>query len=92
MGREGLAGRSGPGTAGTGTGDGGDGTGTGTAGTGRSWTTCPVFGTSGGVTLNSLQFMSPTVGCLVAGNPATGSHGALLWTNNLGLSWYPVRF
>jgi len=58
---------------------------------GQSWTTYSVPGTSGGVMLNSLQFMSPTVGCLVVGTPASGIPGALLWTSNAGLTWYPVR-
>jgi photosystem II stability/assembly factor-like uncharacterized protein len=59
---------------------------------GQSWTTYSIAGTSGGVALNSLQFMSPTVGCLVVGGPASGTQGSLLWTNNAGRTWYPVRF
>jgi hypothetical protein len=58
---------------------------------GRSWTAYAVPRTGGGVSLNSLQFMSPTVGCLVTGASAAGSHGTLLWTANAGLTWYPVR-
>lgn len=59
---------------------------------GQSWTTYSVPGTDGGVVLNSLQFMSPTVGCLVVGGPAAGMHGSLLRTNDAGRTWYPVRF
>ena len=59
---------------------------------GQSWTTYSVPGTSGGIMLNSLQFMSPTAGCMVVGNPALGAPGSLLLTSNAGQSWYPVRF
>jgi hypothetical protein len=59
---------------------------------GQSWTTYSVPGTGGGIMLSSLQFMSPTVGCLVVGNAALGTPGWLLWTSNAGLTWYPVRF
>jgi len=59
---------------------------------GQSWTTIAVPGTGGGITLNSLQFMSPTAGCLVVGNPGIGLHSQLLWTTDAGLTWYPVRF
>ena len=59
---------------------------------GQSWTTIAVPRTGGGIELNSLQFMSPTVGCLVVGNPGLGMHGTLLWTTDAGLTWYPVRF
>ena len=59
---------------------------------GQSWTTIAVPGTGGGFMLNSLQFMSPTVGCLVVGNPGVGMPSNLLWTTDAGLTWYPVRF
>jgi photosystem II stability/assembly factor-like uncharacterized protein len=59
---------------------------------GQSWTTYSVPGTGGGIMLNSLQFMSPTAGCLVVGNPAFGTPGSLLLTSDAGQSWYPVRF
>lgn len=59
---------------------------------GKTWTTYRVPGTSGGTMLNSLEFMSPTAGCFVAGNPASGSPSHLMWTNNAGRTWYAVRF
>ena len=59
---------------------------------GQSWTTFGIPGTSGGVPLNSLQFMSPAVGSLIAGDPVFGIHSELLWTTNAGQTWHPVRF
>jgi hypothetical protein len=58
---------------------------------GQSWTT---FGVSGTVmlNLNSLEFMSPTVGCVVAANPAYEMPSQLLRTANAGRTWYPVSF
>jgi hypothetical protein len=57
---------------------------------GRTWTTFEVPGTGGGTPLTSLEFMSPTVACFVAGNPSI--LGELMWTTNAGRTWYPVRF
>jgi photosystem II stability/assembly factor-like uncharacterized protein len=59
---------------------------------GQSWTTLGIRGTSGGAMLSTLQFMSPTTGILVTGNPGSGSHGQLLWTRDAGRTWYPVKF
>jgi hypothetical protein len=59
---------------------------------GKTWTTVKVPGTDGGVMLNSLEFMSPTAGCLVVGAPASGTHSRLMWTTNAGRTWYQVRF
>ena len=59
---------------------------------GQAWTTFGIQGTGGGAMLSSLQFVSPTTGYLVTGNPGPGSHGQLLWTRNAGRTWYPVRF
>jgi photosystem II stability/assembly factor-like uncharacterized protein len=59
---------------------------------GQSWSTFGIQGSSGGATLSSLQFMSPTTGCLVTGNPGPGSHGQLLLTRDAGRTWYPVKF
>lgn len=59
---------------------------------GKTWITVTVPGTSGGITLNSLEFMSPAAGCLVTGNPGYGFPGALLRTANAGQTWYQVRF
>jgi len=59
---------------------------------GQTWSTFGIRGTGGGSALTSLQFMSPTTGCLVTGTPGAGSHGQLLWTTDAGLTWYPVRF
>jgi photosystem II stability/assembly factor-like uncharacterized protein len=61
------------------------------ANVGQSWTTLGIQGTGGGAMLSSLQFTSPTTGCLVtAAGP--GNHGHLLMTANAGQTWYPVRF
>ena len=59
---------------------------------GQSWTTFGIQGTGGGAMLSSLQFMSPATGCLVTGNPGSGSHGQLLWTRDAGRTWHLVRF
>jgi hypothetical protein len=59
---------------------------------GQSWTTFGIPGTSGGVSLNSLQFMSPAVGGVIVGDPVFGMHSELLRTTNAGQSWSPVRF
>jgi photosystem II stability/assembly factor-like uncharacterized protein len=62
------------------------------ANVGQTWSTVGIQGTSGGAMLSSLQFMSPATGCLVTGNPGSGSHGQLLLTRDAGQTWYPVRF
>ncbi len=59
---------------------------------GRTWTTYRVPRTGGGISLGSLEFMSPTAGCFVVGNPAYGIGGQLMWTGNAGRTWFPVRF
>jgi hypothetical protein len=59
---------------------------------GQAWTTFGIRRTGGGAMPSSLQFMSPTTGCLVTGNPGTGSRGQLLWTTHAGRPWSPVRF
>jgi hypothetical protein len=59
---------------------------------GQSWTAYAVLGTSAGVMLSSLQFMSPAAGCLVVGHPGAGTGSALLWTMNAGRAWYTVKF
>ena len=59
---------------------------------GHTWTTFGIPGTGGGVMLDSLQFMSPTVGSFVTGNPAFGIPSELLRTADAGRTWYPVRF
>ena len=59
---------------------------------GKTWTTYGIPGTSGGALLGSLQFMSPTAGCFVAGDPALGILGHLMWTGNAGRTWHAVRF
>jgi hypothetical protein len=58
---------------------------------GQSWNTYAIPGTGGGIAVNSLQYMSPTVGCLVTGSAATGIPGTLLWTSNAGYTWYPIE-
>ncbi len=62
------------------------------AGLGKTWTTSTVPGTSGGALLDSLQFMSPTVGYLVAGSPSSAHGSQLLRTADAGQTWHPVRF
>lgn len=57
---------------------------------GWHWTTAVLPGTGGGVMLNSLQMMSPTAGCLVAGLPTAGYPSRLLWTDNAARTWYPI--
>ena len=59
---------------------------------GQTWTTSGIQGTGGGAMLSTLQFMSPTTGYLVTGNPGSGSHSQLLRTRDAGRTWYPVRF
>lgn len=59
---------------------------------GQTWTTFEIPGTGGGTMLNSLQFMSPTAGSFVAGNPAFGTPSDLLRTTDAGRTWYQVRF
>jgi hypothetical protein len=59
---------------------------------GQSWTTFGIPGTSGGALLSSLQFMSPTVGCFVAGTPGTGTRSELLRTTDAGRTWHPATF
>jgi hypothetical protein len=59
---------------------------------GQRCITFGIPGTSGGVPLNSLQFMSPAVGSLVVGDPVFGIHSQLLRTANAGQTWHPVRF
>jgi hypothetical protein len=59
---------------------------------GNSWATVTIPDTSGGITLNSLELMSPAAGCLVVGNPGYGLPDALLRTANAGQTWYRVRF
>ena len=61
----------------------------GSANLGQSWTTSGVPGTA---MLNSLEFMSPAVGCVVALNLAYGMPSQLLRTANAGRTWYPVSF
>lgn len=57
---------------------------------GWHWTTAVLPGTGGGVTLGSLQMMSPTTGCLVVGAPSAGYPSRLLWTDNTARTWYPI--
>jgi len=59
---------------------------------GQAWTTFAIPETGGGATLSSLQFMSPVTGCLVTGNPGTGSRGQMRRTTDAGQAWHPVRF
>jgi len=59
---------------------------------GQTWTSFEIPGTSGGVGLSSLQFMSPAAACYVVGEPGFGEPGNLMCTTNAGQTWHPVRF
>jgi hypothetical protein len=59
---------------------------------GQTWTTFGIPGTSGGAMLDSLQFMNPTVGSFVIGDPAFGIPGKLLRTADAGRTWHPATF
>lgn len=58
---------------------------------GQSWSNYAIPGTGGGIAMNSLQYMSPTAGCLVTGSPTRGIPGTLLWTSNAGHTWYQIK-
>ena len=58
---------------------------------GRAWTEITVPGTSGGVNLNSLSYLSRTAGWVVAGSPGQ-TPTRLLRTTDAGRTWHPVRF
>jgi len=59
---------------------------------GETWTTFGTPGTGGGVSLSSLQFISPAVASYVWGYPAAGEAGHLMRTVNAGRTWYSVKF
>ena len=57
---------------------------------GKTWTEITIPGTSGGVNLNSLSYLSRTAGWVVAGSP--GETPTLLRTTDGGRTWHPVTF
>jgi len=59
---------------------------------GETWTTFGTPGTGGGVSLSSLQFISPAAASYVWGYPAAGEAGHLMRTVNAGRTWYSVKF
>jgi photosystem II stability/assembly factor-like uncharacterized protein len=58
---------------------------------GKAWTQITIPGTSGGVNLNSLSYLSRTAGWVVAGSPGV-TPARLLRTTDAGRTWHPVRF
>ena len=58
---------------------------------GKAWTEITIPGTSGGVNLNSLSYLSRTAGWVVAGSPGE-TRTQLLRTTDAGRTWHPVRF
>jgi photosystem II stability/assembly factor-like uncharacterized protein len=60
---------------------------------GRTWASIAVPGTTGGVNLGSLAYVSQTAGWVVAGGaPVQGGSNRLLRTTNAGRSWHTIRF
>jgi hypothetical protein len=59
---------------------------------GKTWAEIAVSGTSGGVSLSSLSYVSPTAGWVVAGQPGFPGPGRLLRTSDAGRTWHAVRF
>jgi photosystem II stability/assembly factor-like uncharacterized protein len=59
---------------------------------GKTWAEIAVSGTSGGVSLSSLSYLSPTAGWVVAGQPGFPGPGRLLRTSDAGRTWDAVRF
>jgi hypothetical protein len=59
---------------------------------GKTWAEITAPGTEGGASLGSLSYVSRTVGWVVAGQPAGGSHSQLLQTSDAGRTWHKVRF
>jgi hypothetical protein len=58
---------------------------------GKAWTETTIPGTSGGVNLNSLSYLSRMTGWVVAGSPGE-TPDQLLRTTDAGRTWRPVRF
>ena len=59
---------------------------------GKTWTEIAVSGTSGGVSLSSLSYVSPTVGWVVVNQPGFPGPDQLLRTSDAGRTWRAVRF
>jgi hypothetical protein len=58
---------------------------------GKAWTEITIPGTSGGVNMNSLSYLSRTAGWVVAGSPGEPPD-QLLRTTDAGRTWHPVTF
>ena len=63
-----------------------------TANGGKTWAEIAVPGTSGGVGLSSLSYVSQAVGWVVVGYPGFPGPRQLLRTLNAGRTWHAVRF
>jgi NADPH:quinone reductase-like Zn-dependent oxidoreductase len=59
---------------------------------GKTWNSVVIQGTSGGVGLASLQFVSARTGWLIISGPASIPGAGLLRTRNSGLTWHAVKF
>jgi photosystem II stability/assembly factor-like uncharacterized protein len=59
---------------------------------GKTWVVKEVKGSSGGAPLNSLSYVSTTVGWVVLGQPGLGSDSWLLRTSDAGVTWNKVDF
>jgi hypothetical protein len=59
---------------------------------GKTWVVEEVKGSGGGAPLNSLSYVSATVGWVVLGQPGLGSDSWLLRTSDAGVTWNKVGF
>lgn len=58
---------------------------------GKTWTATTVPGSSGGLPLDSLSYVSRTVGWIVVGGPGSGA-SRLLRTTDAGRTWCQIGF
>jgi YVTN family beta-propeller protein len=58
---------------------------------GKTWAGITVPGSGGGLPLNSLSYVSRTVGWVVVGGPGSGA-GRLLRTTDAGRTWHQIGF
>jgi YVTN family beta-propeller protein len=58
---------------------------------GKTWTGITIPDSSGGLLLNSLSYISRTVGWIVVGGPGSGA-SRLLRTTDAGRAWYQIVF
>ena len=59
---------------------------------GKTWAEIAVSGLTGGVSLTSLSYVSPTVGWVVISQPGIPGPDQLLRTSDAGRTWHAVRF